>query len=167
MRLRDRARRRRWTPGRWPLEGEPRIWRTAISAALGFRVVASEYRPRGGAGEIDSGRAGMRETLVFVEVKSRSQRRVRHARTAPSTQAKRDAAGACGPGLRPPGGTCRGVESAFDLVNVIFSRPPGISHIKAAFRAGQAYNTSARRFRSREDLPDCLNCAKTPSPAAG
>ena len=69
-RLRDRARRRSWNPdaatGRRGEDLAHRFLRTQ-----GLTVVARNYRPRSGAGEIDLV-AWDGPVLVFVEVKSRA-----------------------------------------------------------------------------------------------
>ena len=132
---RDRARRRLWTPemasGRRAEDLAHRYLR-----GLGFRVVARNYRPRGGAGEIDLV-CWDRETLVFVEVKSRASEEYGSPDRA-IDQAKRDAlvSSARDYARRAdvPWSRIR-----FDVVNVISSRPASVSHVKAAFPAGQAY----------------------------
>ena len=146
---RDRARRRLWTPemasGRRAEDLAHRYLR-----GLGFRVVARNYRPRGGAGEIDLV-CWERDTLVFVEVKSRASEEYGSPDRA-IDQAKRDAlvSSARDYARRAdvPWSRIR-----FDVVNVIFSRPPGISHIQAAFPAGQAYNTRLDGFVPGRTFP--------------
>ena len=135
---RDRARRRLWTPemasGRRAEDLAHRYLR-----GLGFRVVARNYRPRGGAGEIDLV-CWDRETLVFVEVKSRGSEEYGSPDRA-IDQAKRDAlvssAREFAQRADVPWSRIR-----FDAVNVISSRPASVSHIRAVFPAGQAYNTN-------------------------
>jgi putative endonuclease len=140
---RDRARRRLWTPemasGRRAEDLAHRYLR-----GIGFRVVARNYRPRGGPGEIDLV-CWERKTLVFVEVKSRASEEFGSPDRAVD-QAKRDAL------ISTARDYARRAEVPwsrirFDVVNVIFSRPPDVSHIKAAFPAGQAaYNTRLDGF---------------------
>jgi len=146
---RDRARRRLWTPemasGRRAEDLAHRYLR-----GLGFRVVARNYRPRGGAGEIDLV-CWDRETLVFVEVKSRGSEEYGSPDRA-IDQAKRDtlvsSAREYARRADVPWSRIR-----FDVVNVISSRPASVSHIKAAFSAGQAYNTNLNGFVPGRTFP--------------
>jgi putative endonuclease len=146
---RDRARRRLWTPemasGRRAEDLAHRYLR-----GLGFRVVARNYRPRGGAGEIDLV-CWDRETLVFVEVKSRGSEEYGSPDRA-IDQAKRDtlvsSAREYARRADVPWSRIR-----FDVVNVISSRPASVSHIKAAFPAGQAYNTNLNGFVPGRTFP--------------
>ena len=146
---RDRARRRLWTPemasGRRAEDLAHRYLR-----GLGYRVVARNYRPRGGVGEIDLV-CWERETLVFVEVKSRGgeeygspDRAIDQAKRDTLVSSARDYARRAD----VPWSRIR-----FDVVNVIFSRPPGVSHIKAAFPAGQVYNTRLDGFVPGRTFP--------------
>ncbi len=145
----DRARRRSWTPemasGRRAEDLAHRYLR-----GLGFRVVARNYRPRGGPGEIDLV-CWERETLVFVEVKSRMSAEYGSPDRA-IDQAKRDAlvssAREYARRADVPWSRIR-----FDVVNVITSRPPVVSHIQAAFPAGQAYNTNLNGFVPGRTFP--------------
>jgi putative endonuclease len=147
---RDRARRRLWTPkmasGRRAEDLAHRYLR-----GLGLRVVARNFRPRGGAGEIDLV-CWERDTLVFVEVKSRASEEFGSPDRA-IDQAKRDAL------VSSARDYARRVDVPwnrirFDVVNVTFSRPPNISHIKAAFPAGQAaYNTRLDSFVPGRTFP--------------
>jgi putative endonuclease len=117
----------------------------------GFRVVARNYRPRGGAGEIDLV-CWEGETLVFVEVKSRASGEFGSPDRA-IDQAKRDALVSSARQYTKradvPWSRVR-----FDVVNVTFHRPPDVSHIKAAFLAGQgAYNTRLDGFVPGRTFP--------------
>ena len=139
---RDRARRRLWTPemasGRRAEDLAHRYLR-----GLGYRVVARNFRPRGGAGEIDLV-CWERETLVFVEVKSRASDEHGSPDRA-IDQAKRDALVSSARDYARRADV-PWTRIRFDVVNVIASRRPGVSHIKAAFPAGQAYNTRLEGF---------------------
>jgi putative endonuclease len=92
-----------------------------------------------------------RDTLVFVEVKSRASEEYGSPDRA-IDQTKRDAlvSSARDYARRAdvPWSRIR-----FDVVNVIFSQPPGVSHIQAAFPAGQAYNTRLDGFVPGRTFP--------------
>jgi putative endonuclease len=130
---RDRARRRRWTPdqaaGR---RGEDLAHR--YLEARGVQVVARNWRPSSGAGEIDL-IAWERETLVFVEVKAR--RSDEHGAPDRNVDAEKRSAL-----VRAAGNYARRAGVAWecvrlDLVSVILSDCPEITHVKDAFRAGR------------------------------
>jgi putative endonuclease len=127
---RDRARRRRWTPDqaagrrgedlahRW-LEGE------------GLTVVARNYRPAEGGGEIDLV-AWEGETLVFVEVKARRteeygapERNVGEAKRAALERAARAYARRANVGWD---------RARFDVVSILLEDPPRIRHARAAWK---------------------------------
>jgi putative endonuclease len=103
--------------------------------ARGLQVVARNYRPRGGAGEIDLVcRDG--EILVFVEVKSRQSGEFGSPDRA-IDEAKRNAL------IRSASDYVRKLGLSwdlvrFDVVNVIFGETPCISHVEAAFPALRA-----------------------------
>jgi len=126
---RHRARARRWNPdhaaGR---RGEDLAHR--FLERRGFTIVARNYRPPAGGGEIDL-IAWQGETLVFVEVKSRSgeehgapDRNVSAAKYTTLLRAGRDYARRAD----VPWDRVR-----FDLVSVVLSTPPAITHAPDAF----------------------------------
>lgn len=126
---RDRARRRSSAPdqaaGR---RGEDLAHRYLESH--GMQVVARNWRPSAGHGEIDL-IAWERETLVFVEVKARGNteygapdRNVDAAKRAALVRASRNYA-------RRAGIPWERVR--VDLVSVILSDSPEITHVKDAF----------------------------------
>jgi putative endonuclease len=132
--LRHRARKRVWSPdlasGR---RGEDLAHR--FLQQRGFRVVARNYRARSGAGEIDLV-AWERDTLAFVEVKARRteefgspDRAVDREKRLALLRAAREYARRA----RIDWGSVR-----FDIVNVVFSDPPALSHIRGAFSSEQA-----------------------------
>jgi putative endonuclease len=101
----------------------------------GYRVVARNYRPASGSGEIDLV-AWDGPTLVFVEVKTRSSeefgtpdRAVDAEKEAFLGRAARDYARRAG----VPAGQMR-----FDLVSVVLSRPPRLELLRDAFNLKQA-----------------------------
>jgi putative endonuclease len=130
---RHRARMRRWEPsqaiGR---RGEDLAHR--FLERHGFSVVARNYRPPAGRGEIDLV-AWERETLVFVEVKSRRsddfgspERNVDENKRTALVRAGRDYARRAG----VPWDRVR-----FDMVSVVLSDPPAVAHSRDAFNAGR------------------------------
>jgi putative endonuclease len=146
---RDRARRRLWTPkmasGRRAEDLAHRHLR-----GLGFLVVARNFRPRGGAGEIDLV-CWERETLVFVEVKSRASEEYGSPDRA-IDEPKRDALVSAARDYARRANV-EWSRIRFDVVNVISSRPPSVSHVKAAFPTGQAYNTRLDGFAAGRTFP--------------
>jgi putative endonuclease len=127
-RARDRGRARRWND-------EQRVGRRGEDLAhryleqKGLTVVARNYRPPSGGGEIDLvARDGGR--LVFVEVKSRMsdefgapERNVGEQKRAALVRAARDYARRA----NAPWETVR-----FDLISVLLSEPPAIEHLADA-----------------------------------
>jgi putative endonuclease len=132
-RARHRARLRRWDPAQAAgRRGEDLAHR--YLERRGFTVVARNYRPPSGRGEIDLV-AWHRDTLVFVEVKSRSKdeygapdRNVDQEKRAALLRAGRDYA-------RRADVPWEHVR--FDLVSIVFTEPPAISHSADAFAALQ------------------------------
>ena len=130
---RDRARRKLWTPeqaaGR---RGEDLAHRYLDQN--GMLVVARNWRPSTGAGEIDLiAREG--DTLVIVEVKARAtteygapERNVDAVKRETLVRAARNYARRAA----VPWDRVR-----FDLVSVVLGEPPEILHIRDAFRAGR------------------------------
>jgi putative endonuclease len=136
LRLADRARHiarhRRWTSEQaWGRRGEDLAHR--YLEGRGFTVVARNYRPPAGGGEIDlvawhGGR------LVFVEVKSRREdehgapeRNVDQVKGASLVRAGRDYARRAGVAWD---------RVRFDLVGIILTDPPSIRHSPDAFPSG-------------------------------
>jgi putative endonuclease len=130
---RDRARRRHAAPeqatGR---RGEDIAHR--FLEDHGMKIVARNWRPSTGSGEVDL-IAWERDTLVFVEVKSRATdeygapaRNVDEEKRAALLGAGRNYARRAG---------VEWERVRFDLVGVIFSDPPAITHVKGAFKAGR------------------------------
>lgn len=127
---RDRARRRRSAPdqaaGR---RGEDLAHR--YLERQGMQVVARNWRPSAGHGEIDL-IAWERETLVFVEVKARGNteygapdRNVDAEKRAALVRASQNYARRAGIAWE---------RVRLDLVSVILSDPPEITHVADAFR---------------------------------
>lgn len=97
----------------------------------GFTVVARNYRPPSGSGEIDLV-AWDGDTLVFVEVKLRRSdefgapdRNVDREKQVQLLRAGRDYAHRAG--------ICRD-RVRFDLVSIVLARPPSVVHYRDAFR---------------------------------
>jgi putative endonuclease len=132
-RLADRARHRA-RMGRWnPAQAAGRRGEDLAHRYLerrGFTVVARNYRPPSGGGEIDLV-AWQGDTLVFVEVKSRGNdeygapdRNVDQEKRAALLRAGRDYA-------RRAGVPWERVR--FDLLSILFTEPPSINHRADAF----------------------------------
>jgi putative endonuclease len=128
---RDRARRRKWQPDQAAGRRGEDLAHRALERE-GMTVVARNYRPPGGGGEVDLV-AWDGETLVFVEVKSRStdefgspERNIGEAKRAALTRAARAYA-------RRAGAPWERVR--FDIVSVLFSPKPRVEHRKDAWRA--------------------------------
>ncbi len=128
--VRDRGHRRFWPPdqatGR---RGEDLAHR--YLERRGMTVVARNWQPSVGQGEIDLV-AWEGERLVFVEVKARGnddfsapERNVDERKRDAVTRAARNYARRAGVDWE---------RVRFDLVSVVFSDPPAISHRKDAFR---------------------------------
>ena len=97
----------------------------------GFTIVARNYRPRAGAGEIDL-IAWEKDQLAFIEVKTRAsgefgtpESAVDRAKQLYLVRAARDYARHASVDW----GTVR-----FDIVSILLTRPPRISLIRDAFR---------------------------------
>ena len=128
--LRERSRRRTLNPdqalGR---RGEDLAHRFLQRA--GMVVVARNYRMASGAGEIDLvGREG--DALVFVEVKSRRSddygapdRAIGHEKQSSVVRAAREYARHAAVPWE---------QVRFDVVTVVFSTPPAITHFRDAFK---------------------------------
>ena len=128
--LRHGARRRRWTAdlasGR---RGEDLAHR--FLERRGYRVVARNYRPASGAGEIDL-TAWDGNRLVFIEVKSRSGEEYGSPDRAVDQEKERRIVRAAADYARKAGVPLE--DARFDLVNVILSNPPRLAIIRDAFR---------------------------------
>lgn len=101
----------------------------------GFTVVARNFRPRGGHGEIDL-IAWHGDTLVFVEVKSRSVADFGEPDRAVDRDKRASLVRSGGEYARRAGVPWDKVR--FDIVNVILSAPPSVTRVEDAFRPGQA-----------------------------
>ena len=129
-RLRHRARRRGGDPdflaGR---RGEDLAHR--YLRRQGFTIVARNFRPRAGAGEIDLV-AWERERLVFVEVKSRATDEFGTPDRAVDPEKQRNLERGARDYARRAGVDFQNVR--FDIVNVLLTRPPKIELLRDAFR---------------------------------
>jgi len=96
----------------------------------GFTIVARNYRPPSGAGEIDLV-AWHRETLVFVEVKSRTTDEFGSPLRNVDQEKRRALLRAARHYARRAGVPWERVR--FDLLSVVFSKPPAITHFPDAF----------------------------------
>ncbi|MCC6860838.1 MAG: YraN family protein [Bryobacterales bacterium] len=130
--LRDRIRRRRWThdqaAGR---RGEDLAHR--LLRKKGFTVVARNYRPRSGHGEIDLV-AWDGGTLVFVEVKLRATQEYGSPEEAVDREKRRRLERAGREYARQAGVLWENVR--FDIVAITAGERPAIEHFSNAFRAG-------------------------------
>ncbi len=98
--------------------------------AQGLAIVARNFRPRSGGGELDLV-AWDRQTLVFVEVKARAGEEFGSPDRAVGGRKERDLRRAAGEYLHR-----RGVapeQARFDIVSVVLADPPRIEWIKNAF----------------------------------
>ena len=97
----------------------------------GFTIVARNYRPRAGAGEIDLV-AWEKDQLVFVEVKTRASSEFGMPEEAVDIEKQVYVARAARDYLRRANvdwGTAR-----FDIVSILLTDPPAIRLIRDAFR---------------------------------
>ena len=96
----------------------------------GLTIVARNFHQRAGRGELDIV-AWDRQTLVFVEVKTRASADFGGPGRAVDSDKEKDLRRAAGEYLRRCG---TGREQArFDLVNILLTKPPAIEWIKDAF----------------------------------
>lgn len=129
-RLRDRLRRRRLPAGLASgRRGEDLAHR--LLRRQGLTVVARNYRPRGGCGEIDLV-AWDRDTLVFVEVKSRTTEEFGAPDRAVDREKRNALVRAAGEYARRAGIPWDLVR--FDVVSVVFTEPPAVTRTTGAFR---------------------------------
>ncbi|HUS06163.1 MAG TPA: YraN family protein [Bryobacteraceae bacterium] len=96
----------------------------------GFTVVARNYRARGGSGEIDL-IAWDGPTLVFVEVKSRLSEDYGSPDRAVDEEKQHKILRAASEYVHRSGADRNAIR--FDIVNVIFSTEPELTHIPDAF----------------------------------
>ena len=96
----------------------------------GLTVVARNYRALSGSGELDIV-AWDRDTLVFVEVKTRASAEFGSPDRAVGTEKEKYLRRAAGDYLRRSGMNWE--RARFDLVNIILNKPPEIEWIKDAF----------------------------------
>ena len=128
--VRDRARRKRWTPDRARgRQGEDIAHR--YLRRLGYTIVARNWRTRSGSGEVDLV-ACDGPALVFVEVKSRAtdqygapDRAIDREKRIHIARAARDYARRAG---------VEWSRVRFDVVNVLDGKPPAVTHLRDAFR---------------------------------
>jgi putative endonuclease len=96
----------------------------------GLAIVARNFHPRASRGELDLV-AWDRETLVFVEVKSRASADRGSPGRAVGNDKERDLRRAAGEYLRRCGATED--HARFDIISVLLTDPPEIEWIKNAF----------------------------------
>jgi len=96
----------------------------------GLTIVARNFHQRAGRGELDIV-AWDRQTLVFVEVKSRATDEFGSPGRAVGIDKEKDLRRAAGEYLRRSGAA--GEQARFDLVNIVLTNPPEIEWIKDAF----------------------------------
>ena len=129
-RVRHRARRRRtdrdFAAGR---RGEDLAHR--FLRREGFTIVARNYRPRTGAGEIDL-IAWEKDQLVFVEVKTRATSEFGMPEEAVDTEKQVYLARAARDYSRRASVDWGAVR--FDIVSILLTEPPAIRLIRDAFR---------------------------------
>jgi putative endonuclease len=128
--LRHRVRRRQWAPelatGR---RGEDLAHR--FLQKQGYTVAARNYRTPSGSGEIDLV-AWDGDTLVFVEVKTRHREEFGAPERAVDYDKRKALVRAAGHYARKAG--VRWEQVRFDIVSVVLSARPEITHRKDAFR---------------------------------
>jgi len=96
----------------------------------GLTVVARNFHQRAGRGELDIV-AWDRQTLVFVEVKSRASAEFGSPGRAVGADKEKDLRRAAGEYLRRCGADRQ--QARFDLVNIVLTNPPEIEWIQDAF----------------------------------
>jgi putative endonuclease len=96
----------------------------------GLTIVARNFHQRAGHGELDIV-AWDRQTLVFVEVKTRASAEFGDPGRAVGTDKEKDLRRAAGEYLRRCGTPSE--QARFDLVSIVLTKPPGIEWIKDAF----------------------------------
>lgn len=127
--LRHRGRARHWTAEQASGRRAEDLAHRYLQRA-GMKIVARNYRARSGTAELDLV-AWDGDTLVFVEVKSRANEAYGAPDRAVGAEKRRHVFRAAIEYARRTGAS---LESArFDIVNVVFSEPPRITHIADAF----------------------------------
>jgi putative endonuclease len=101
----------------------------------GLTIVARNFHQRAGRGELDLV-AWDRQTLVFVEVKTRASADFGSPGRAVGTDKEKDLRRAAGEYLRRSGAARE--QARFDLVNIVLTNPPEIEWIKDAFPISRA-----------------------------
>jgi len=96
----------------------------------GLTIVARNFHQRSGRGELDIV-AWDRQTLVFVEVKTRASAEFGDPGRAVGMDKEKDLRRAAGEYLRRCGAASE--QARFDLVNIVLTKPPEIEWIKDAF----------------------------------
>ena len=96
----------------------------------GLTIVARNFHQRAGRGELDIV-AWDRQTLVFVEVKTRASADFGSPGRAVDADKEKDLRRAAGEYLRRCGTPSE--QARFDLVNIVLAKPPEIEWIKDAF----------------------------------
>jgi len=100
----------------------------------GLTVVSRNFHQRSGRGELDIV-AWDRQTLVFVEVKTRARTDFGGPGRAVGMDKEKDLRRAAGEYLRRTSATAE--QARFDLVNIVLTNPPEIEWIKDAFPFGR------------------------------
>jgi putative endonuclease len=100
----------------------------------GLTIVGRNFHQRAGRGELDIV-AWDRQTLVFVEVKTRASAEFGDPGRAVGTDKVEDLRRAAGEYLRRSGTPSQ--QARFDLVNIVLTKPPAIEWIKDAFRVSR------------------------------
>lgn len=132
-RLRHRARQKRWAAGLATGRlGEDLAHRFLQKS--GYRVVARNYRPPSGAGEIDLV-AWDGEVLVFIEVKTRASDEFGSPDRAVGRQKESHVERAARDFARRAGVPAEAIR--FDIVNVVLGRPHRVQLLRDAFRLRQ------------------------------
>ena len=96
----------------------------------GLTIVARNFHQRAGRGELDMV-AWDRETLVFVEVKTRLSSEFGDPGRAMGADKERDLRRAAAEYLRRAGAAQQ--QARFDLVSIVLANPPQIEWIRDAF----------------------------------
>ncbi|HZT29579.1 MAG TPA: YraN family protein [Bryobacteraceae bacterium] len=100
----------------------------------GLTVVARNWRPRSGPGELDLV-AWEGATLVFVEVKTRASDDVRSPESAVDAEKREHLRRAAREYARRSGVPWE--QARFDIVSVVLENPPAVRWIRDAFRFPQ------------------------------
>lgn len=137
-RLRDHGRRRSWDPGLAAGRRGEDIAHRFLQRA-GMTVVARNHRTATGSGEVDLV-AWDGETLVFVEVKSRATEEYGTPDRAIDSDKRRRLVRAAMDYVRRA--DLPAPKLRFDVVNVVFSTPPAITHFRDVFSASSALCTN-------------------------